>query len=142
MRAITATATPANPQPLVNLDTWSGAAMGVQVVPFGGAEFSIDLSFDDPNSLIWPVPLAQMGWDATMIPQTAQAATVGTTFSLPTAPIWIRCSLLNGLGSVRATYLQLGIHSRSNITVIADDELVTGPNFAAVHNGAGNGWNP
>ena len=82
------------------------------------------------------------GQSAEEIPQTAQAATVGTTFSLPTAPIWIRCSLLNGLGSVRATYLQLGIHSRSNITVIADDELVTGPNFAAVHNGPGNGWRP
>jgi hypothetical protein len=140
MRAITATATPATPQAMVCLDTWSGAAMGVQVNPINGAEFTIDLSYDDPNSLIWPIPLLNMWWDTSMIPPAAVGGDVGLTFSLPAAPIWIRVSLLNGLGSVRATFLQLGIHSRSNITIPQDDLLVTGPNMAAM-NGNGNGRN-
>jgi hypothetical protein len=142
MRAITAIASPINLQPMVNLDSWQGAAMGVQVNPSGGAEFTIDLTFDNPNDLIYPVPLAQVAWSTTMIPALAVAGTAGLTFSLPTAPIWIRCSLLNGVGQVRATYLQLGRHSRSNISVPQDELLVSGPNFAAVHNGPGNGWTP
>ena len=138
MRAITAIATPATPQAMVNLDTWSGAAMGVQVNPSGGAEYTIDLSFDDPNNLIWPIPLASMLWDTSMIPPAAVGGDLGLTFSLPAAPIWIRVRLLNGAGQVRATFLQLGIHSRSNITIPQDDLMVTGPNMAAM-NGNGNG---
>jgi hypothetical protein len=138
MRAITAIATGATPLVMVNLDSWSGAAMGVQVVPSGGAEYTVDLSFDDPNSLTWPIPVDSMSWDTSMIPPAAVAGDTGLTFSLATAPIWIRLRNLNLTGSVRAVFLQLGIHSRS-ITIPQDDLLVTGPNFAAVHNGAGNG---
>jgi hypothetical protein len=137
MRAITAIANPASPLSMVNLDTWSGAAMGVQVNPINGAVFTIDLSYDDPNSLIWPIPLLDMSWDTSMIPGAAVSGDVGLTFSLPAAPIWIRLRLLNGAGSVRATFLQLGVHSRSNIT-LPQDILVTGPNLAAM-NGNGNG---
>ena len=63
MRAITATVDAYNQVAMVNLDTWSGAAMGVQVVSSLGAAYSLDLSFDDPNDLTNPIPLANMAWE-------------------------------------------------------------------------------
>jgi hypothetical protein len=134
-RAITRTATPASPNPMVNLDSWQGSVMGVQAVPSGGAEYTIDCSFDNPNDLIAPVPVGSMAFDTGLIPGTAIASLLGTTFTIPTAPIWIRVNLLNDVGSVRATYVQVGTHSRSNV-LPQIDTLIAGPNFA---NGAGNG---
>ena len=134
-RAITRTATPAVPSAMVNLDSWQGSVMGVQAVPSGGAEYTIDCSFDNPNDLIWPVPLASMAFDTGLIPGIAIESLLGTTFTIPTAPIWIRVSLLNAVGQVRATYVQVGTHSRSNIPPIIDT-MITGPNFA---NGSANG---
>jgi hypothetical protein len=128
-RAITATATPASPSPMVNLDSWQGSVMGVQAVPTGGAEYTIDCSFDNPNDLIAPIPFANMAFDTGLIPGTAIESTLGTTFTIMTAPIWIRVTLLNATGQVRATYVQVGTHSRSNIP-IEIDTLIAGPNFA------------
>jgi hypothetical protein len=139
-RAITATVgyglVPIVASAMVCLDSWQGAAMGVQCVPLGGAAYTIDLSFDNPNDLIAPIPLASMAWDTTMIPAAAISSFNPTTFSLPTAPIWIRVTAVNGVGSIRATFLQLGRHSRSNI-VFPSELLVTGPNFNAVHSNGG-----
>ena len=141
-RAITAICNVSAPVALVNLDTWQGAAMGVQCTPTGGGSYAIDYSFDNPNDLTWPIALADMLWDASMVPGGATPSLNPTTFSLPTSPIWIRLRHMNGVGQSRAVFLQVGTHSRSNITTIPDELLVTGPNFAAMHNGAGNGWTP
>lgn len=135
MRAITAVCSYSSPQALINLDTWSGAAMGVQVNVTNGGAYSLDLSFDDPNSLIWPIPLLSMAWDASMLPTNVTNSFTSTTFSLPAAPIWFRVRHVNGVGQTRATFLQLGIHSRSNITIPQNDLLVTGPNFNRAVNG-------
>jgi len=139
MRAITATVNAAVQQALVNLDSWTGAAMGIQVNPTNGAAYTLDYSFDDPNDMTSPIPLLNMWWDRSMIPGAA-ISTVGFTFNMPTAPIWFRVRAMNGVGQTRATFLQLGIHSRSNIVIPQDDLLVTGPNMAAM-NGNGNGRN-
>lgn len=127
MRAITAIATVAAPQAMVFLDIWDGAAIGIQVVPSGGAEYTLDYSFDDPNDLINPIAVGNMFWDTSMVPGTVIDSTVAKTFSMPVAPLWGRISLLNGVGSVRATFLQLGVHSRSNIPT-EQDVLTGGPN--------------
>lgn len=136
MRAITAICSYASPQAMVNLDSWQGAAMGVQCTPTGGGAFTIDYSFDNPNDLTYPVALADMLWDSSMVPAGAINSFNPITFSLPTAPIWIRLNHVNGVGQSRAVFLQLGVHSRSNILSVADELMVTGPNFNAVHNGA------
>jgi hypothetical protein len=131
MRAITATATVAAPQSIVNLDLWDGAAIGIQIYPTGGAAYTLDYSFDDPNDLINPIPLASMFWDTSMVPGRAIDSTSGYTFSMPVTPLWGRIRLLNGVGAVRATFLQLGVHSRSNIPTEMD-VLTGGPNFAGI----------
>jgi hypothetical protein len=137
MRAITAIVTPVNQYAYVNMDSWSGAAMGVQVNLLGGAAYQLRYSFDDPNDVTNPIPLANMLWDNAMLPSPA-APFQSITFSMPVSPLWWQVRQLNGLGSSRVTFLQLGIHSRSNIVAVPDDLLVTGPNFAAVHRN-GNG---
>lgn len=107
MRPITAKATPAAPSAMVCLDPWNGPALGVQVSPIGGATFTIDYSFDDPNDLVSPVPLGSMFWDSSFCPAGAIGGSTGVTFAIPTAPIWMRVRLLNAQGSVRATFTQL-----------------------------------
>jgi hypothetical protein len=111
MRAITATATPAAPTQLVCLDQWFCALCGVQVIPSGGATFTVDYSFDNPNDLIAPIPLGAMSFDTSMCPAAAINGTVGLSFVLPASPVWARVRLLNGAGSVRATWLQIGQRS-------------------------------
>src|SRR5882672_5466877 len=140
-RAITAICNFNSPMAMANLDSWQGAAMGVQCTPTGGGAFSLDYSFDNPNDLTWPIALADMMWDASMIPGGSAPSFNPITFSLPTSPIWIRLRHMNGLGQSRAVFLQVASHSRSNITS-QSELLVTGPNFGAVHNGAHNGYAP
>ncbi len=136
MRPVTTTATVAAPVQLVNLDSWSGAALGVQVNPLGGATFTIDYSFDDPNDLIWPVPLGSMFFDTAAVPSGGIGGSIGLAFSISTAPIWMRLRLLNGVGSVRAVFLQMqdgtvGGGSIALPTVIPVNVVapqITGPN--------------
>jgi hypothetical protein len=108
MRALTAIATPAAPSPMVCLDSWAGSMLGVQVVPSGGAQFTIDYSFDNPNDLINPVPAGSMAFDSSMVPAGAVGGAASVSFQIPAAPIWGRLRLLNGLGQVRAVFLQPG----------------------------------
>ena len=96
---------------MVCLEMWAGAALGVQVVPSNGATFTIDYSFDSPNDLINPVPVGSMAFDSSMCPAGAISGAAALTFRLPAAPVWGRLRLLNGLGSVRATFLQPGYES-------------------------------
>jgi hypothetical protein len=131
MRAITAVVSYGNTPAYVNMDSWSGAAMGVQVNLIGGAAYQLRYSFDDPNDLANPIPLANMLWDNSMLP-SPPAPFQNVTFSMPVSPLWWQVTQLNGVGSSRVTFLQLGVHSRSNI-VVPSDIIVTGPNLAAVN---------
>jgi hypothetical protein len=115
VRAIQTTATPAAPQTLVCLDPWAGSTCGVQVVVSGGATFTIDYSFDDPNALISPIPKASMAFSSTMCPAGAIGGAASLTFALPVSPLWMRLTLLNATGSVRATYLQPQIDTSTAI---------------------------
>ena len=70
------------------------------------AGYQIDYTFQDPNDLISPVPLAAITWDKTLIPAVAQAALASTTFTIQTAPVWARVQLLGGATSVRVVFTQ------------------------------------
>ena len=70
------------------------------------AVYQIDYTFDDPNSLINPVPLTSVAWDSSMIPTIAKTATTGCTFTIPTAPIWARIQLVSGTNPVRVVFTQ------------------------------------
>lgn len=72
----------------------------------GAAVYQIDYTFEDPNDLVSPVPLASIHWDASLVPSIAQAGNVSTTFVIPTAPIWARVQLLSGTNPVSVVFTQ------------------------------------
>lgn len=115
MRAITATVTPAATSALVRLDDYATAVLGGAIVCAGGAAFTLQHSSDDPNDLVNPVPVGSMAWDNSLLPSGAQSGTANITFAVRATPIWFKLTLTNAQGSVRATFLQVGEHSHSNV---------------------------
>jgi hypothetical protein len=111
MRPITVTGGPAaGPSSMIRLDEWADAPLGIQVSVQGTVIFTVQHSFDDPNDLINPVPLASMFWDTSLVPPlTAVGATAGTTFSMATAPLWMRLLMGAGTGTARLTVTQYNV---------------------------------
>jgi hypothetical protein len=116
MRAISATATPAANEKWVRMDNFATAVVGGQIVVAGGAAFMLQHAFEDPNDLIDAVPVSQMRWDNSLLPVAAQVGNTSVSFQIMASPLYFRLILTNGVGSVRATFLQVGEHSHSNIT--------------------------
>lgn len=110
MRPITVTVGPGTTpltSPPIRLDEFADAPVSVSIVPTGVANYTVAYSFDEgPDSLTNPIPALSMIWDTTMIPVGAIGGTVGTSFSLPTAPLWMRITLNSGAGSVRMVIVQ------------------------------------
>jgi len=115
MRAITASLTPPATTAMVRLDNFANPALAVQVVVSGGATFTMNHSNDDPNDTVNPIAAGSMNWQDGMFPSGAQSGSASLTFGMLTAPLWIQLNLTNATGSVRATFLQVGVHAHSNI---------------------------
>lgn len=114
MRAITASigpnAAPGSTTSMIRLDEWADAPLGVQVaIASGAVDFTVQHSFDDPNDLINPVPLANMFWDTSFCPAGAIGGSAPITFAIPTAPLWMRLLLNSGAGAVRLTVTQYNV---------------------------------
>jgi hypothetical protein len=129
MRPISVTLPNANPgqtgpapitlNPPIRLDEWADAQVGVQVVVIGTATFTVQTSFDEgPDSLVNPIPVANMAWDSSLVPTAAVGGAAGLSFALggalgagpSTAPLWIRILLLSGsTGSVRMNVVQANV---------------------------------
>jgi hypothetical protein len=113
MRPITTTVGPnaaaAATSPMVNTDSWADAPLGVQVAVSGTVNYTVQTSFDDPCDLISPVPVNQMFWDTSLVPAGAIGATAGISFSIATAPTWLRLLLNSGTGSARMTVVQFNV---------------------------------
>ena len=93
--------------PWVMFDPYaSGGYISKQTVVNGVANYTVQVSYDDPNAPGGPLPAA-MGWlndtDATFV-----GATTSLTGSWPYTPLWARVLLNSGAGSVRATFIQPG----------------------------------
>lgn len=118
MRAISRTVTPGtgNSQKFLRLDDFATAVVGGQIVCSGGATFALYHSFDDPNDQVNPTPINSMKWDNSLLPPIAQSGGTSCSFQIRAAPLWFVLTLTNGVGSVRATFLQVGEHSHSNIS--------------------------
>jgi hypothetical protein len=138
MRPVTATVFPGQLQAMVNMDNYATAVLGVQLVVAGGSTYVLQHSFDDPCDLISPVPVAQMRWQASLMPPGVVLGNVSVSFAIMATPLWFRLILSTGNGPVRATFLQVGEHSHSNISsgIFAPpklaDELVPGSNYGAM----------
>jgi hypothetical protein len=50
-----------------------------------------------------------MFWDTSLIPAGAIGGSAGITFSIPTAPLWMRIILNSGTGSVRMVVTQYNV---------------------------------
>jgi hypothetical protein len=138
MRPITATVTPSQTQAMVRMDNYATAVLGGQIVVSGGAQFTLGHSSDDPCDLVSPVPVGSMFWDNSLLPLAVQGGAASVSFRIMTSPLWFLLKLTNGIGSVRATFLQVGEHSHSNITSgpfappHLASELVEGSNYGAM----------
>lgn len=139
MRAITAKVTPTAPQALIRLDNYATAVLGAAIVCSGGGAFTLFHSHDDPNDLVNPVPLGSMSWQNSLLPAAAQAGAASVSFQTMTCPLYFQLNLTGGVGSVRATFLQVGEHSHSNISKgpfappkTVDHDLTPGSNYGAM----------
>jgi hypothetical protein len=95
---------------MIRLDEWADAPLGVQVAVTGTVNFTVQHSFDEgPDSLVSPIPLASMFWDTSLVPAGAINGIAGISFSIATAPIWIRIVLNSGSGSVRMVVSQYNV---------------------------------
>jgi hypothetical protein len=141
MRAITATVNPTTTQALVRMDNFATAVLGGQIVVSGGAQFTLWHSSDDPNDLVNPVPVGSMFWDNSLLPANVLLGSASASFQIMASPLWFKLNLTNGVGAVRATFLQVGEHSHSNISSgpFAPPKLASegapGTNFGAMING-------
>ena len=112
MRPITVTVGPAGPgtpSKMVRLDEWADAPVGIQVSVQGAANYTVQHSFDDPNDLINPVPVANMFWDTGLVPAGAVGAATGITFAMATAPLWMRLLLNTGAGVAKMVVTQYNV---------------------------------
>lgn len=93
--------------PWVMFDPYvSGGNISKQTVVQGAVNYTVQVSYDDPNAPGGPAPGA-MGWlndtDATFVGATTSLTGVWTF-----VPLWARVLLNSGAGSLRATFIQPG----------------------------------
>lgn len=93
--------------PWLRLDDYAPSPTAVTVVVDGTVNYDVEISQDDPDSFISPVPIGEMVWldalDANLVNESANK-TGGITFT----PCWVRLTLNSGDGSARMTVVQSG----------------------------------
>jgi hypothetical protein len=109
MRPISVTQAGVGASNMIRLDEWADAPVGIQVSLLGGTPtFTVQHSFDDPNDLINPVPVGSMFWDSGLVPAGAIGGTAGLTFSMATAPLWMRVNVTVA-GTVKMVVTQYNV---------------------------------
>lgn len=93
----------------IRLDEWADAPVGVQVSVSGTVSFTVQHSFDDPNDMINPVAPSNMFWDSSLVPAGAIGGTAGLTFSIATAPLWMKLLQNSGTGSAKMVVTQYNV---------------------------------
>ena len=93
--------------PWLRLDDYAPSPTAVTVVVDGTVNYDVEISQDDPDSFISPVPIGEMllldALDANLVNESANK-TGGITFT----PCWVRLTLNSGSGSARMTVVQSG----------------------------------
>jgi hypothetical protein len=94
----------------IRCDEWADPPLGVQIAPTGTVNFTVQHCFDEgPDSLVSPLPLNQMFWDTSLIVAGGVGGTSGITFSIATAPLWMRVLMVSGTGSLRMVVTQYNV---------------------------------
>lgn len=90
---------------LVRFDNFAPGPISVQTVKEGTVNYTVQVSNDDPNDPVNPVPLANMAWSAA--PDSALVTQTGNSFgTIVSVPLFGRVLLNSGSGSVVATFVQ------------------------------------
>jgi hypothetical protein len=116
MRPIVARVDSVRTTVMVRMDNYATAVLAVAIACDAGTSFTMFHSYDDPNDLVSPIALASMAWGNNMLPAGAQAGSASLSFALMAAPLWMQLNYAAGPGGVRATFVQVGDHSHSNIS--------------------------
>jgi hypothetical protein len=93
---------------MANLDEWADAPLGVQLVVTAGTA-TVQHSMDNPCDLVNPVPVGSMVWDTSLVPAGAIGATGTISFSIATAPLWMRILAATGPATARMTLVQYNV---------------------------------
>jgi hypothetical protein len=95
----------------VRLDEWANPPVGIQCDVTGTVNYTVQSTYDDPNSPTDPVSVSAMTWIATNDASAVNAiASVQTNFLF--APTSVRALLNSGTGSVAMKVIQYNVASR------------------------------
>jgi|SRR6185312_6607077 len=91
--------------PWVRLDTWADATVGFQCVASGTVNYTLQQTYDDPNSPTNPVSPNAMTWvNCPTVALVNATATQQGNYAI--GPVWARVVLNSGTGSVTSTFAQ------------------------------------
>ncbi len=97
--------------PWVRLDEWASPPVGIQCNVTGTVNYTVQSTYDDPNSPTDPVAVSAMTWIA-----TNDANAVGATGAVQTnflfTPTYVRALLNSGTGTVVMKVIQYNVASR------------------------------
>jgi len=97
--------------PWVRLDEWASPPVGIQCDVTGTVNYTIQSTYDDPNSPTDPVSVSAMQWIATNDTNAVNATgSVQTNFLF--TPTYVRVLLNSGSGSVTMKVIQYNVASR------------------------------
>lgn len=97
--------------PWVRLDGWANPSVSKQCAVSGTVNYTVQYSNDDPNSNTSPVNPNAMSWFDDM--NTEFVAATASQYDLwAFVPLWVRCVLNSGSGSVTMTIQQTGAAPR------------------------------
>jgi hypothetical protein len=97
--------------PWVRLDEWASPPVGIQCDVTGTVNYTVQSTYDDPNSPTDPVSVSAMQWIATNDTSAVNAtASVQTNFIF--TPTYVRALLNSGTGSVAMKVIQYNVASR------------------------------
>lgn len=91
--------------PWARLDGFAAQVIGLQCTVSGTANYTVQSSFDDPNSPTASVAPQSMTWINSQDPSVVTATTSLQSF-FPYCPVWVRTQLNSGSGSVVTTVQQ------------------------------------
>jgi hypothetical protein len=93
--------------PWVRLDDYGGAFLNYSIEVTGAVTYTVQQSYDDPNSPTNPVAPAAMNWQPSSIAALVGASTTQQG-AYGSVPPWLRVQFASGGGSLTATFLQPG----------------------------------
>lgn len=97
--------------PWVRLDEWASPPVGIQCDVTGTVNYTIQSTYDDPNSPTDPVSVSSMTWVNTNDTNAVNATGAVQTNFLFT-PTFVRANLNSGTGTVTMKVIQYNVASR------------------------------